>query len=172
MKRRARRRMGTVQREVSATRLRTLRALRAEVERLTALFLAPDVEEPRVFDEKARAAIEIVFTVVVDANHAFKRLERLKSEEARESEVDGLCTMISANFDSILLVKGAIYLGLADCEVERSLPLPKGLRELMREHSRLFKLIGGKYRDDNLRAQHLLRLLQLELIWFGQMWSW
>jgi hypothetical protein len=139
-------------------------------EKLTTLFLAPDDTEPRIFDEADRKAVSATFTVIVDADYSFRRLERLKSKDELRSEAFSLCMMISANMDSIRDVKQTVEFLIADCHVERSRPLPKSVSALTREHGELLQLIGKRGGNDNLRARRVLRVLQLELIWFGQMW--
>jgi len=157
-------------REISATRRRELERLSSQKRRLTALFLAGDDREPKLFDEEDREALAVVFSVIVDADFAFKRLAALQSERAQWSEWFGLTTMISANMDSIGKAKWTLEHGIGGCKVDRSLPLPKSLSVLIREHSELFKLIAKSGGDDTERARRVLRILQLELIWFGQMW--
>ncbi|MEQ1832786.1 MAG: hypothetical protein ABL977_06990 [Candidatus Eisenbacteria bacterium] len=137
---------------------------------LTELFLASDDEEPKVFDPADREALAVVVSIIVDVDFAFRRLAKLKSERARWGEWTWATTMISANMDSIMKVKWTIESCIAGCKVDRSKPLPKSLAELEREHRKLFELVGRPGGDDNERARRLIRILQLELIWFGQMW--
>jgi hypothetical protein len=156
--------------EVSVTRLRSLTRMKNQANQLTKLFLAGDDEGPRIFDRAARNDLRIALGVVVEAEDVFAKLRRLRSESARQSEAEWLCMMILGNIDSISHVKIAMEHFLADCHVDRSGPLPKSLSTLMDAHGRQYSLMRQPGGDDNARAKRLLRLLQLELIWFGQMW--
>jgi hypothetical protein len=76
--------------------------------------------------------------------------------------------MISANFDSICHFKWVLESMIAGCKLDRSVPLPKSLRSLYQEHAALLQRMCTPGGDDTARANQLLRILQLELIWCGQ----
>jgi len=144
--------------------------MKTQADRLTRIFLATDNRAPRVFGRTDRNHLRIVCGVVVEAEDVFAKLRRLRSKRARKAEAGWLCSMIHGNLVSIERIKLTIEFGLADCYVDRAGPLPESIATLMGEHRRLYSLVRQPGGDDNLRAHRLLRLLQLEMIWFGQMW--
>ncbi len=154
---------------VSKRRLAELARRRREADELTAVFLAADDGEPKLLDDSDREALRITIGGVIEAERVFARLRMLKSERARRDESETLAIYLLANIQSLFSVK-MLEILLTDCKVDRAAPLPRTLSALMTEHSRVFRQMTTPNCNDNGRARLLLRLIQLEMIWFGQMW--
>src|SRR6266850_6199818 len=90
---------------VSLRRRNELRRIDRDAVRIRALFLAPDTQEPRIFDKENREALLIVLRSVVEAESVFARLKVLRSVRARTEWVDWLCTTIRGSMDWYANVK-------------------------------------------------------------------
>jgi len=155
--------------EVSKRRFVELRRLRRDAERLHALVLAADTDEPHIFDERHRQDLLNVFHTVVKSQFVFTRIKKLRSNRRREYWTDWHCGTIFGSLESYASVKlvGESILGI---KIEHRESLPRNVNALMRAHGELYHGLWASDRADNDRVKVLLQLIQLELVWFGHMW--
>ncbi len=154
---------------ISARRTQELRRLKVDAERVLALFLAGDAEEPKIFDSEGRAALRHVLGTVVKCESIFGRLGTLRSARAKAYWRDWLCVDVLASIESYDAVKviSETLRGMRQGGVMRMVASES---QLMKLHSELFRRMRRPERDGNARLGDLLSLIRLEIVWLGYTW--
>lgn len=155
--------------EISKTRLRELHRMQRASFRLRDEFLSHDTGEPRIFDEARAGGLEATFSTVVEVDATFRKLARLRSERARRLAIWALCVVIRANISSFDEVKSVAH-PLLGLRLEHPKAMEPSTDALEKKHRRLYLALWKRFPTPEARMMVLLRLIQVEVTWFGHMW--
>ncbi|MCC6652173.1 MAG: hypothetical protein IT348_13555 [Candidatus Eisenbacteria bacterium] len=154
---------------VSKRRLRELRRIERAADALLARLLVHDDKDPKIFEEDDRNALRRVLYTVAEAEFVFAKLNTLKDARRRGEVSEWLCDSICSRIEDYAIVKLVVE-SVCGQPGQRPGVIPTDLRTVARLHGIACEGMRDSRCDARRLLAHLLRAIQLELIWFALMW--